>query len=122
MAKAADRRRSAARAQGVSVETFRKGYEPVLVEQIAAEIVGLMSRREVGERAPTARTSEPEITADQPFSRERHVPDIVRTAHADVDWDLVEGIHRQCTATAGDRDSQYLPDALPSSLAKASGV
>jgi hypothetical protein len=121
MAKAADRRRSAARAQGVSVETFRKGYEPVLIEQMAAEIVGHLSRRESGERTPSMRTTEPRSAADQPFSHEQHVSDILRTAHANADWDLVEGIYRQCTAIARDHDSHYLPDALPSSLAKAFG-
>jgi hypothetical protein len=36
---ATDRRRAAARAQGVSVERFRKGYEPPIVELIAENVL-----------------------------------------------------------------------------------
>ncbi|HEY1968594.1 MAG TPA: hypothetical protein VGH89_11660 [Pseudonocardia sp.] len=122
MAKAADRRRAAARAQGVSVETFRKGYEPALIEQMAAEIAGLLSKREPTERVtPTPRTPEPRPVSHQPFAREHHVSDVLRTAHANADWDLVEGIYRQTIAIAQDHDGDFMPSELPSALAKAFG-
>ncbi|MGW4562372.1 NACHT domain-containing protein [Streptomyces sp. NPDC004561] len=40
---ASQRRRAAAQAQGVSVERFRKGYEPNIIRQVAEEITALVS-------------------------------------------------------------------------------
>ena len=122
MSKAADRRRSAARAQGVSVETFRKSYEPALIEQVATEIAGMLSLRETTDRpAPAPRTVEHGPVTRRTFAQERHVPDILRIAHANADWDLVEGVYQQCTAVAEDKNGHFMPDELPSSLAKAFG-
>jgi hypothetical protein len=121
MSKAADRRRSAARAQGVSVETFRKSYEPALIEQVAAEIVGLLSRRDATEPpGPPPRPVE-HLAPEPTLGPERHVADILRAAHANADWGLVDGVYRQCVAVAEDHDGQTMPDELPSSLAKAFG-
>jgi hypothetical protein len=119
MAKAADRRIAAARAQCVAVETFRKSYEPVLIEQIAAEIVGLLSKREPTPIVPTPPAPGPAPTSL--FAHEHHVADVLRIAHANADWDLVEGIYRQCVAIALDHDSHFMPDELPNSLAQAFG-
>lgn len=122
MTKAADRRKAAARAQGVSVETFRKSYEPALIEQLATEIAGMLSRRDGGERpASSPRTAEHVVAPVRTFAHERHVPDILRVAHANADWDLVEGVYRQCIAVAEDKNGHFMPDELPSSLAKAFG-
>jgi hypothetical protein len=193
MAKAADRRRAAARVQGVTVETFRKSYEPALIEQVAAEIAGLLSRLGIGDPAapgaqdrpppehtgspvpvPRGAPAGPHETPDQPisplapggsevaaeperptgtapetadlagqptagrtgsparageigplpaptFAKERHVADILRIAHANADWDLVEGVYRQCTAIAEDHQMPFVPEELPSTLAKAFG-
>lgn len=49
---ATDRRKGAARAQGVSVERFRKGYEGVLVCQVAEGILSLLYERRL--RSSTA--------------------------------------------------------------------
>jgi hypothetical protein len=37
-----DRRRAAARTQGVGYERFRKGYEPILIEQVAEGVLSLL--------------------------------------------------------------------------------
>ncbi|WP_028936834.1 hypothetical protein [Pseudonocardia spinosispora] len=123
MAKAADRRRSAASAQGVSVERFRRSYEPELIDQIATEILGLLSRQH-GERPGAIRRPEP-VAEHKPriqvFSGEQHVASLLRTAHANADWDLVEGVYRQCVDIATDHHGRLMPDDLPGFFAKALG-
>ena len=120
MAKAADRRRSAARTQGVTVETFRKSYEPALIDQIATEIAGMLSGRDTANR-PLPEVEEPRPIPKHTFVQGRHVPDLLRIAHANADWDLVEGVYRQCVAVAEDKIGRFMPNELPSSLAKAFG-
>lgn len=43
---ATDRRKAAAKAQGVSMERFRKGYESVLIDQVAEGILTLLYERQ----------------------------------------------------------------------------
>ncbi|WP_242909254.1 hypothetical protein [Actinomadura terrae] len=58
--KATDRRRRAAAAQGVSVERFRKGYEPGLLEQVAEGLLALLyDRRHAREHDHTDEATEP---------------------------------------------------------------
>lgn len=124
MAKAADRRRSAASAQGVSVERFRRSYEPDLIDQIATEILGLLSRHQHGDRPWSTRRTEPSPEQHRPpqvFAGEQHVASLLRTAHANADWDLVEGVYRQCVDIATDHNGRFMPDDLPGFFSKALG-
>jgi hypothetical protein len=121
MSKPADRRRAAARAQGVSIETFRKSYEPALIEQVASEIAGLLSRREPAERAPSVPAQEQGPPTPPTFAQERHVADVLRAAHANADWGLVEGLYRQCIAITDGGNGHFLPSEPLSSLARAFG-
>lgn len=124
LAKAADRRRAAARAQGVSVETFRKSYEPTLIDQLANEILALVTQRAPASNDIQARSAEPglPIPEREPvFSQEHHLADVLRTAHANADWDLVEGVYQQCVEIAEDHDGRFMPDAIPAFFAEALG-
>ncbi len=51
-----DRRKAAAKAQGVSVERFRKGYEGVLIDQVAEGILTLLYESGQQRSAPTSDT------------------------------------------------------------------
>lgn len=59
-----DRRKAAAKAQGVSVERFRKGYEGVLINQMAEGILTLLY--EHSQPQLTASVAEPSQIADLP--------------------------------------------------------
>ncbi len=49
-----DRRKAAAKAQGVSVERFRKGYEGVLIDEVAEGILTLLYER--GQQRPSSKS------------------------------------------------------------------
>lgn len=128
--KPADRRRAAAQAQGVSVETFRKSYEIALIDQLATEILAMLNTLPPSEQPDTEppetgpRTVDPVVGAPRRepiFSREHHVADVLRIAHANADWGLVEGVYRQCVAIAEDHDGRFMPDAIPAFFAEALG-
>jgi len=116
---ATDRRRAAANAQGVSVERFRKGYEPQLIGQITDEIISLLARRGVGRvgshESPSARTSTEKYLSLQNL----HIADVLKDAHATADWHLAAGVYRQCIKIADDDDTIVIPDAVLSFLAEA---
>lgn len=138
--KAADRRKSAARAQGVSVETFRKSYELTLIDQLANEIIVLLTLSSSNPSQPTPNPSQPtpnprrsdspngapavespEPPAPEPLViSEQQVADALRTAHASADWDLVEGAYGQCVAIAEDQ-ARFMPESIPAFYAEALG-
>ncbi len=74
----ADRRRAAAKAHGVSVERFRKGYEGVLVEQVAEGVLSLLH-----DGAHTLAGRDPEFDApprpadESPLIRKLHQAGVV---------------------------------------------
>lgn len=117
---ATDRRAAAARAQGVSVERFRKGYEPRLLKSVATEILALLALTAAVGRPdrvePPARPATP-----APFPVERQVAEILRAAHATADWDLVEGVYRQCQEIAKDPHGRTIPLNVAGFLAEAFG-
>ncbi|WP_156993752.1 hypothetical protein [Pseudonocardia acaciae] len=113
--KAADRRRNASREQGVSIETYRGSYERELIEQLATEILALRGR--VDAVPPRALPELPRVTPV--FDHEQQVADVLRTAHTNADWDLVEGAYRQCVELADDHGGRFMPDAIPDFLAEA---
>jgi len=118
--KAADRRRAAAQAQGVSIETFRKSYELALIDQLATEILGLLDERPRNGQ-PASRGLPPSEPVAPEFDREHHVADVLRAAHANADWDLVEGVYLQCVDIAQNHDGEFMPDAIPAFFAEALG-
>jgi hypothetical protein len=67
---ATERRKAVAKAQGVSVERFRKGYEGVLLEQVAEGILTLLY--EHGERPPSRSMSGVAPQAHNPDLYGRH--------------------------------------------------
>ncbi|HEY2205273.1 MAG TPA: hypothetical protein VGH99_12455 [Pseudonocardia sp.] len=131
--KAADRRRAAAQAQGVSPETFRKSYELAIIDQLASEILGLLDEYPRNGRpapespgVPPPRRPDPGPADPGPpvaplFEREHHVADVIRAAHATADWALVEGIYQQGMAIASNPHVRFLPDAIPAFFAEALG-
>jgi hypothetical protein len=116
--KAADRRRAAAQVQGVSIETFRKSYEVTLLDQLATEILGLLDELD---GAPTAQPAPPDRPVPARFWRQHHVADVLRAAHANADWDLVEGVYLQCVDIARNHEGGLMPDAIPAFFAEALG-
>lgn len=118
--KSADRRRNAAREQGVSIETYRASYERDLIEQLANEILAMRSRIEVDPPPEPTEPSTPHRVVPV-FDREHHVADVLRTAHTNADWDLVEGVYRQCVELAEDHDGRFMPDVIPAFFAEALG-
>jgi hypothetical protein len=118
--KAADRRRAAAQVQGVSIETFRKSYELTLIDQLATEILGLLDERPSNGQ-PASRGVPPSEPVAPEFGREHHVADVLRAAHANADWDLVEGVYLQCVDIAQNHDGEFMPDAIPAFFAEALG-
>ncbi len=64
---ASERRKSAAQAQGVSVERFRKGYETQLIRQVAEEIIALVAESTA---AAGARPSASEVSDGCPEAEE----------------------------------------------------
>ncbi|HEY4007750.1 MAG TPA: hypothetical protein VGM60_21560 [Pseudonocardia sp.] len=124
MAKAADRRKAAAQAQSVSVETLRKSYERAMMDQLATEILGLISAHatEAAGQPAQAGARPAEVLAEDPlFAKERYVADVLRVARNSADWDLVQGIYAQCVEIAKDHHGRFLPDELPSFFANALG-
>lgn len=109
---AADRRKAAARTQGVSVERFRHGYEPQLLQLVADEIATrLQVDRPPGSPAPRGSTSP--VIADMPLAT------ALAAANAKADWREVRGSYRQSLALAADPDITVLPERLLASLGTA---
>ena len=116
--KAADRRRAAAQVQGVSIETFRKSYEVTLLDQLATEILGLLDELD---ESPAGPATPPDRPVAAEFWQEHHVADVLRAAHANADWDLVEGVYLQCVDIARNLEGGLMPHAIPAFFAEALG-
>jgi hypothetical protein len=68
---ATERRRRAAASQGVSVERFRKGYEGVLLEQIAEGILALLYAKRHKDASEPERSSTTHVDSAGPTAPER---------------------------------------------------
>lgn len=112
---AADRRRSAAQAQGVSVERFRKGYEPQLIAALADEVLAMVAFAQTEHR--------PGATPVQPpaFTKDLRVSEVMSAARKTADWDLVESLYRQCVDIAESENAHHLPEGIVGFLAEAFG-
>lgn len=109
---ASDRRRAAAQAQGVSVERFRKGYEPQLIAAMADEMLAMVAFAQSDKIQPTQPPA---------FTRELRVSEVMSAARKTADWDLVENMYRQCVDIAESENARYLPEGIVGFLAEAFG-
>jgi len=110
---ATDRRRSAAQAQGVSVERFRKGYEPLLVSSVAEQVLAMVA---LAAQGPVAYPP-----AGPVFTGEQQVAEVLAAARASADWDLVEGVYWQCVDIAADQDGHDIAPGVAGFLGEAFG-
>jgi len=109
---AADRRKAAARTQGVSVERFRHGYEPQLLQLVADEIVALVQVNRQAQLLVQPRAVSA-VSEDMPLAA------ALAAANGIAEWAEVRGCYRQCLALAADPDIGSIPVRLLESLGTA---
>ena len=109
---ATDRRRAAARAQSVSVERFRRGYEPQLIQLVADQIITML-RAKHKVNAPELSSSKPVLGDDTPLAA------ALGAANAKADWREVRGAYQQCLALATDADINEVPERVLGGLGRA---
>ncbi|MGH3613809.1 MAG: hypothetical protein ACRDRK_14700 [Pseudonocardia sp.] len=115
---ATDRRRAAAHAQSVGIDRFRKHYEPLLITAVAEEISALLTFAAAEE---TAAGSPREMPVHTVFAGEQQVSVVMAQARATADWDLVEGVYRQCVDIAEDPHGTSMPRDVAGFLAETFG-
>jgi len=121
---ATDRRRAASRALSVTTEHFRKHYEPRLIAVVAEETLTLLSFAAAASAAdaPPSAEAVADGTDGVPlFAAEQQVSTIMRQARGIADWDLVEGMYRQCVDIAEDPHGTSIPRDVAGFLAEAFG-
>jgi hypothetical protein len=120
---ATDRRRAAAAALSVGTDRFRKFYEPRLLSAVAEEIGSLLAV--AGAQAPAEPEEPREPAGPRPGSGGSalplEVPPVLALARGSADWDLVEGVYRQCVDVAEDPHGTSIPRAVAGFLAEAFG-